>query len=83
MALTRRGKQDGTSALTHLVNRSSSHGRIFDRLVRLGGGSNPGYGLGLSMVAAIASAHNGSVMVAPTVKGLAIEIRLPISRIEG
>ena len=62
---------------------TADHGRIFDRLVRLGGGSNPGYGLGLSMVAAIASAHNGSVMVAPTVKGLAIEIRLPISRIEG
>lgn len=59
---------------------AEDHGRIFDRLVRLGsGGSKPGHGLGLSMVAAIVSAHNGTARVAPAVKGLVIEIMLPTS----
>ncbi|MGO4169622.1 ATP-binding protein [Novosphingobium sp. YAF33] len=56
--------------------------RIFERLVRLEPGrSGPGYGLGLSMVQAIAAAHGGTASaLAPDScgnEGLAIEVLLP------
>lgn len=48
--------------------------RIFDRLIRLDPSrSRPGHGLGLSMVATIASAHDGTVAAVPGERGLAIE----------
>lgn len=52
--------------------------RIFERLVRLEASrSTPGHGLGLSMAAAIAAAHEGEIAAHPQVKGLRVELRLP------
>lgn len=51
---------------------------IFTRFVRLDTSrSTPGHGLGLNLVAAIASAHRGSAHVVPTEKGLTVEIGIP------
>lgn len=53
--------------------------RVFERLVRLDKSrSKPGHGLGLSMVAAIASAHDGTAEIVPSEQGLLIEIRVPV-----
>lgn len=58
----------------------SDRQRIFERFVRLERArSGPGHGLGLSLVAAIAAAHHGSVSAAPLQPGLAIEIVLPVA----
>jgi len=51
---------------------------IFSRFVRLDSSrSTPGHGLGLNLVAAVASAHRGSARALPTERGLAIELLLP------
>lgn len=55
----------------------SEHERVFDRLVRLDSSrSTPGHGLGLSMVAAIASAHEGKVRVLPSEQGMIVEFAM-------
>lgn len=52
--------------------------RIFRRFVRLDlSRSVPGHGLGLATVAAIISAHGGSIRVLPTKRGLAYAIEMP------
>jgi signal transduction histidine kinase len=55
----------------------SDHDRAFRRLTRLDPSrSAPGHGLGLSMVAAIVHAHDGSVRIGPSAVGLRIEIMI-------
>ena len=50
-----------------------------ERLVRLDGSrSSPGHGLGLSMVAAIASAHGGAVSALASQTGAIVELELPV-----
>lgn len=52
--------------------------RVFEPMARLDRSrSTPGHGLGLSMVAAIIAAHQGSVAITPSAKGLTVEIQLP------
>jgi len=51
---------------------------IFSRFVRLDSSrSTPGHGLGLNLVAAVASAHRGRARALPTERGLAVELQLP------
>lgn len=52
--------------------------RVFQPMIRLERSRlTPGHGLGLSMVAAIIAAHDGTVAIVPNENGLSIEIRLP------
>ncbi|EZP70904.1 HAMP domain-containing sensor histidine kinase [Novosphingobium resinovorum] len=52
--------------------------RIFERLVRLDTNrGSPGHGLGLSMVQAIAAAHDGTARIVAGPPGMVVEIRLP------
>jgi signal transduction histidine kinase len=52
---------------------------IFTRFVRLDTSrSTPGHGLGLNLVAAVASAHRGFAHVVPTEVGLTIDIAIPL-----
>lgn len=53
--------------------------RIFDRFVRGAETRAAGSGLGLSIVAAIAAAHGGSVMLEPSDRGAWFRVRLPAS----
>jgi len=54
--------------------------RVFEPLTRLDSSrSAPGHGLGLSMVAAIVSAHQGTAEIMPSAKGLTLQISLPSS----
>lgn len=50
---------------------------IFDRFVRGEDTGAPGSGLGLSIVAAIATAHGGSVTLEPSDRGAWFRVRLP------
>lgn len=60
---------------------ASEHERVFERFVRLDTTrATPGHGLGLSLVAAIASAHEGSVTIQPSTAGLAVELELAAMR---
>jgi signal transduction histidine kinase len=53
---------------------------IFTRFVRLDASrSTPGHGLGLNLVAAVASAHRGSARALPTQTGLTIEMSIPLA----
>lgn len=52
--------------------------RVFEPLARLDRSrSTPGHGLGLSMVAAIVTAHQGTVEIMDSTRGMTIHIRLP------
>ncbi|MCW6506532.1 HAMP domain-containing histidine kinase [Hyphomicrobiales bacterium BP6-180914] len=52
--------------------------RVFDRFVRLEGArSRPGSGLGLSLAAAIARLHGGTLEIGDNAPGLRITLRLP------
>lgn len=56
----------------------SERSNVFERLVRLDAGRDaPGHGLGLSMVAAIAAAHDGTVSVLPSDDGAVVEFEMP------
>lgn len=57
----------------------SERERVFERLVRLDPSrSRQGHGLGLSIVRAIASAHDGAVKVLPSARGMVVEFRMPL-----
>jgi signal transduction histidine kinase len=52
--------------------------RVFDRFVRLEGSrSRPGFGLGLSLVAAVARLHGGAVRLEDNAPGLRVIVMLP------
>jgi signal transduction histidine kinase len=52
--------------------------RVFDRFVRLEGArSRPGFGLGLSLAAAVARLHGGTVRLEDNRPGLKVVVALP------
>ncbi|MDO9377548.1 MAG: HAMP domain-containing sensor histidine kinase [Nocardioidaceae bacterium] len=54
--------------------------RIFDRFQRgAGSGGDDGFGLGLSIVSAIADAHGGTVVLDDTVVGATFRVRVPLA----
>ena len=56
--------------------------RVIDRFVRLENSrSRPGSGLGLSLVAAVARLHNGTLRIEDNEPGLRITLSLPMSRL--
>lgn len=58
----------------------SERARVFDRLYRLERSRNtPGYGLGLSLVAAIAKLHHYGIELSDAHPGLCVTIHLPLS----
>ncbi|MDE1918716.1 MAG: HAMP domain-containing histidine kinase [Sphingomonadales bacterium] len=53
---------------------------VFERFYRADGArATPGAGLGLSLVAAIAELHGGQCRLLPTMRGVAVEMKLPIA----
>ncbi len=57
----------------------SDRTRVFEHLVRLDPArSKQGHGLGLSIVRAIASAHDGKVAIIPSECGTLVELRIPL-----
>lgn len=57
---------------------AEEHAKLFQRLYRREASrTSPGYGLGLSMVQAIAELHGAEIGVVPGTGGLAIRIRFP------
>ena len=57
----------------------AARGRVLDRFVRLEDSrSQPGFGLGLSLVAAIVRLHQGSLELADNAPGLAVVVTLPV-----
>ena len=60
---------------------AEAHDQIFKRFARLDAArASPGHGLGLSIVSAIVAAHDGTIRVHPTERGLALVIDLPKGR---
>lgn len=56
----------------------AERGRVLDRFVRLDAArSRPGFGLGLSLVNAVARLHGGSLDLADNAPGLAVTLSLP------
>ena len=52
--------------------------RVLGRFIRLEGSrSQPGSGLGLSLAAAVARLHNGSIRLADNAPGLRVTIAIP------
>lgn len=53
--------------------------RVFERFFRLGGASQPGSGLGLSIVARIADRHRAQIRLSPGIagRGLSVTVTLP------
>ena len=61
---------------------ADDRGRVTDRFVRLENSrSRPGSGLGLSLVAAVARLHNGTLRIEDNAPGLRIVISLPALRV--
>jgi signal transduction histidine kinase len=57
----------------------AARGRVLDRFVRLEDArSRPGFGLGLSLVAAIVRLHQGSLELEDNAPGLAVVVILPV-----
>lgn len=58
---------------------ADQHSRVFERFVRLDAArSSPGFGLGLSFVAAIAHLHRGQVTLEDNQPGLRVRVILPL-----
>jgi signal transduction histidine kinase len=78
--------RDGTAALIGVGDHGvgipdEDRGRVLGRFVRLESArSRPGSGLGLSLAAAIAQLHGGTIEVADNRPGLRITLRLPLVR---
>jgi len=59
----------------------ADRGRVTERFVRLEGSrSRPGFGLGLSLVSAIARLHDGKLILGDNEPGLQAMLRLPLHR---
>jgi signal transduction histidine kinase len=60
---------------------AEEHAKLFQRLYRREASrSSPGYGLGLSMVQAIAELHGAAIGVVPSPQGLCIRVLFPTAR---
>jgi signal transduction histidine kinase len=58
----------------------ADRGRVLDRFVRLETSrTRPGSGLGLSLAAAVARLHNGTIEIADNAPGLKVVLRLPVT----
>ena len=58
----------------------AERGRVLDRFVRLDDArTRPGFGLGLSLVSAVARLHGGTIALADNEPGLAVTLTLPAS----
>jgi signal transduction histidine kinase len=56
----------------------TDRGRVLERFVRLESArSRPGFGLGLSLAAAVARLHNGSLVLEDNAPGLMAVLELP------
>ena len=59
---------------------AADRGRVLDRFVRLETSrTRPGSGLGLSLAAAVARLHNGTIEIADNAPGLKVILRLPVA----
>lgn len=78
-----RCKGEGADAMIEVVDRgpgvpAADRQRVLERFVRLEASrSQPGAGLGLSLVAAVARLHSGEVSLDDNAPGLIIRLRLP------
>lgn len=78
-------RTEGDSAVLAVADQGpgipeADRARVLQRFVRLDGSrSSAGTGLGLAMVEAIASCHDGSVRLDDNNPGLKVEIRLPLT----
>ena len=76
---------EGAEAVLTVADRGpgiadADRGRVLDRFVRLETSrSRPGSGLGLSLAAAVASLHGGSIALGDNQPGLKVTLRLPRS----
>ena len=62
----------------------AERGRVLDRFVRLEDArSAPGFGLGLSLVAAVVRLHQGRLTLADNAPGLRVAIGLPAAEAAG
>jgi signal transduction histidine kinase len=63
---------------------AEDRGRVLDRFVRLEGSrSRPGFGLGLSLAAAVARLHDGTLRLEDNAPGLRAVLTLPAERMAG
>ncbi|MBB6306339.1 sensor histidine kinase [Xanthobacter tagetidis] len=76
-------ERDGSEAVLRVADQgpgipTSEHGRVVERFVRLEASrTRPGSGLGLSLVAAVAHLHGGSLAFSDNDPGLVATLRLP------
>lgn len=57
---------------------AEERGRVFERFYRSPGSAAPGFGLGLSLVQAIAEQHRASVLLEDAAPGLRAKVRFPL-----
>ena len=81
--VTMTARRDGASIIVSVADRGSGISaadrvRVLDRFVRLEGArTRPGSGLGLSLAAAVARMHGGSVALGDNAPGLIVRVTLP------
>lgn len=82
-----RCKGEGADAMIEVVDRgpgvpAADRQRVLERFVRLEASrSQPGAGLGLSLVAAVARLHSGEVSLDDNAPGLIVRLRLPVREV--
>jgi signal transduction histidine kinase len=86
--ITIEARQQGGQAVIAVADRGpgipeAERGRVLERFVRLEGArSRPGFGLGLSLAAAVARLHGGALRLEDNQPGLRIVLSLPMKGVE-